>query len=376
MGIKNKAYRTVALGLCMGVVLCTASGCGTEKTAIEVPELIEPVGVDVDTAEVTKMDLSSVTSYEGDVVPETKEVYFLSDGQAGAVKVEIGDVVKKGQLLATLSGADSTLKELRQDLKDQIAEDKEVNATKRSDIKQLQIQYKEILAQIKEASSKKEKNSLNKQKIEKSEAIKTAKLELKMQKESQSLYIKELKEDIQDAKKQAKLSKLYSPVNGEVITKDLAPGDFVSAGNTVITIADMDQTMIRTEYIGSSVMAKASSYVATINGRKYEVTAEEQTVSQYDIEMGNYPSSTYFTYDKDDNVSVGDSVTIDFYYNATEDALVIPTNALYRDSGERYVYRMNGDAKEKVTVTTGTSTDAYTQILTGLEEGDVVYVPD
>ena len=185
-----------------------------------------------------------------------------------------------------------------------------------------------------------------------------------------------LKSDIANAKKTSKLNRLYSPVNGEVIAKNLAPGDFVTGGVSVITIADMDKTQIRTEYIGSSVLDRASGYQAVINGKKYKVTAQEQDVSQMDVEMGNLPTSTYFGYEKDANVSVGDSVTLEFYNNATEDALVVPSNAVFKAKSEHYVYRMDGDAKKKVKVTLGTKTDAYTQITSGLKEGDVVYVQD
>lgn len=352
------------------------AGCGADETPVEVPELIEPVGVDVDTAVVEKMDLSSIHSYQGEVVPDMKSVYFMNSGQVGSVKVEIGDTVKKGQLLATLSGSETDVKELQQELSDQLDENAELNETSKRKIAQEQIAYKQLKTQMKKAKNAKEKSSLKKQMTAKQEEIKIEKLRLSMQKQSQSLHIKELKEDIQTARKQTKLNQLYAPVNGEIITKNLAPGDFVTGGVAVITIADMDQTKIRTEYIGASVLEKANSYTATINGKQYEVTAEEQEVSQFDIEMGKYPSSTYFTYEKDENVSVGDSVSLDFYNQATKDALVIPSNALYKGKGEQYVYRMDGDAKKKVLVTTGTITDAYTQILTGLEEGDVVYVQD
>lgn len=87
--------------------------------------------------------------------------------------------------------------------------------------------------------------------------------------------------------KTSKLNRLYSPVNGEVIAKNLAPGDFVTGGVSVITIADMDKTQIRTEYIGSSVLDRASGYQAVINGKKYKVTAQEQDISQMDVEVGN-----------------------------------------------------------------------------------------
>ena len=184
------------------------------------------------------------------------------------------------------------------------------------------------------------------------------------------------KKDYENAKKTSKLNRLYSSVNGEVIAKNLAPGDFVTGGVSVITIADMDKTQIRTEYIGSSVLDRASGYQALINGKKYKVTAQEQDVSQMDVEMGNLPTSTYFGYEKDANVSVGDSVTLEFYNNATEDALVVPSNAVFKAKSEHYVYRMDGDAKKKVKVTLGTKTDVYTQIMSGLKEGDVVYVQD
>ena len=64
------------------------------------------------------------------------------------------------------------------------------------------------------------------------------------------------------------------------------------------------------------------------------------------------------------------------YNNTEKDALVVPSNAVYRTKSDSYVYLMKGNAKKKVSVTVGTATDAYTQILTGVKEGDVVYVQD
>ena len=375
MGAKSWKNHIVMLGLLVGILVCM-TGCGKQENSVKVRELVDPVGADVDTAVVKKMDLSSVNSYQGEVVPDMVGVYFANSGQAGAVKVEIGDKVKKGQLLATLLGSETTVKDLQKELSNQMDENAELNASSKSKIKQLEIELKKVKEQKRKAHTSKEKSNLSKQILLKQEEIKTEKLRLKMQKQTQSLYIKELKSDIQTAKKSSKMNKLYSPVNGEVITKNLAPGDFVTGGVSVITIADMEKTKIRTEYIGSSLLEKASSYQAVINGKKYDVTAEEQDVSQMDIEMGNLPNSTYFTYKQDSNVSVGDSVTLDFYNNLTDDALVIPSNAVYKAKGEHYVYRMDGDARKKVIVKTGTVTDAYTQILTGLKEGDVVYVQD
>ena len=374
--MRSRKYRRIMSGLIFGVFLACMTGCGAQEEAVSVPELIEPVGVDVDTAVVKKMSLSSIQSYQGEVVPDMKGVYFVNSGQVGSVKVEIGDKVKKGQLLATLSESESDVKSLKEDLSSQLDENAELNETAKQKITQMEIELKKIKKQREKAKTAEEKSNLKKQQIAKEEEIKTEKLRLKLQKQTQTLHIRELKSDIQSAAETSRMNKLYATVSGEVITKNLAPGDFVTGGVPVLTIADMDRTKIYTEYIGSSVLEKASGYVATINGKQYEVTAEEQNISQLDIEMGNLPSGTYFNYKKDDNVSVGDSVVLEFYNDATEDALVIPSNAVYKGKNERYVYRMEGDARKKVVVTTGTVTDAYTQILTGLKEGDVVYVQD
>lgn len=368
-------HRVLVVSLLL-LSLLTLNGCGKNETTENVPKLKEPVGVDVDTAKVKKMNLSSVNSYSGEVVPDMVGAYFANSGQAGAVKVEIGDKVKKGQLLATLTGSESSVKDLQKELKSQLAENAETNASSKSKIEQLNIELKDISKQKKQAKKAKDKQNLAKQIVQKQEQIKTERLRLKLQKQTQNQYISELKSDISDARKSSKLNRLYSPVNGEVIAKNLAPGDFVTGGVSVITIADMDKTQIRTEYIGSSVLDRASGYEAVINGKKYKVTVQAQEVSQMDVEMGNLPTSTYFNYEKDSNVSVGDSVTLEFYNNATEDALVVPSNAIFKAKSEHYVYRMDGDAKKKVKVTLGTTTDAYAQITSGLKEGDVVYVQD
>lgn len=372
----NWKNRTLILVLAMGMVTIGCVSCGKKENVEKVPELVEPVGVDIDTATVKKMDFGSMNSYQGEIVPDIKGLYFLNSSQVASVKVEIGDKVKKGQLLATLKGADTAVKDLQKELRDLLEENTELNAAAKNKIMQMKEEQKNLQKKYTKATSQKEKGALSKQVIAQKESIKTEELKLKHQKELQASMVANLREDLASAKSKTKLDKLYSNVNGEVLSKTIAPGDFISGGSAVINVADMEKTKIRTEYIGSATLNKASSYHAVIHGKKYEVTVEEQEVSPFDVEMGNYPDNTYFDYKKDVNVAVGDSVSIDLYNNTKEDALVVPSNAVFRAKGDNYVYRIEGNAKKKVSVTLGMATDAYTQILTGVKEGDVVYVQD
>ena len=55
-------------------------------------------------------------------------------------------------------------------------------------------------------------------------------------------------------------------------------------------------------------------------------------------------------------------------------ALILPANAVHRDTGGFYVYRVTPEGRERLTVARGIFTDALVQITQGLEEGEQVYV--
>ena len=97
--------KKIQIGVVLLAVSMMSCGCGkSAQNAGDVPELIEAVGVDMDTAVVTKMDLSGVTSFSAQIVPKIEKMAFLSSGSIDQRKVSIGDKVMKGQLLATLAG--------------------------------------------------------------------------------------------------------------------------------------------------------------------------------------------------------------------------------------------------------------------------------
>lgn len=369
--------RTISLVLTVGFVVAAMAGCGSSESAEQVPELIDPVGVDVDTVKVKKMNLSSINSYKGEIIPEIKGLYFTSSGNIDKLLVSEGDKVKKGQLLATLTSANSGVKKLQKQLQEKKSMNKDINYTTQCNIDRMKEELSQLKKQLKQAKQAKEKaqiKGLKMQITEKEQDIILAKAGLSQQKETQALELKQLNEDIAQAKQQSRDSKLYSPVNGEIISTTGGSGYMVQGGVTAINVADMDKPRIRTDYIGASILGKASSYIATVNGKQYKVKVEEQNISAYDAEMQQYPSNTWFDFEEKVSLKVGDSATIDLYNNTAKDALVVPSNAVFKAKNERYVYRMEGNAKKKTPITVGTITDAYTQILTGVKEGDVVYV--
>jgi len=368
--------KKIQIGVVLLAVSMMSCGCGkSAQNAGDVPELIEAVGVDMDTAVVTKMDLSGVTSFSAQIVPKIEKMAFLSSGSIDQMKVSIGDKVKKGQLLATLAGGSGKVKSLKEEIASLKETNEGTNQQSEYDIEMLEETLSDLKKQSKAVKNSKQKKILKSQIVEKEEEIKIAKVKLEQQKELQQLEIRQKEADIKEAQKSTKNSKLYSTIDGEVISTSGGSGYMVQGGSVAIQVANMDAPRLKTAYVSDSKLAKASSYVAIVDGKKYKVEVEEQEVSRQDIEMGNYPKNSWFDFVADHvDAKVGGSATIELYTDTVKDALVVPANAVYRSKEESYVYLVEGDAKTKTIVKTGTETDAYIQIESGVKEGDVVYV--
>lgn len=321
------------------------------------------------------MDLSGVVAFSAQIVPSVEELSFLSSGSIESLNVSIGDKVKAGQLLASLSVASGKAKNLRNEIETLKAQNEDRNKQGQYDIEMLEENVKELRKQL-----AKEKASSRRKKIKKQ--IESAKMDVKIaeekllqQKELQQLEIRQKEREFTEAQKSTKGAKLYSPINGEVIGTAGGSGYMVQGGNTAIQVANMEKPRLKTAFVSSSLIAKANRCIAVIGGKEYEIEIEEQELSREEIERGVVPENSWFDF-KEDHVSaeVGNSAAVELHTDSVKDALVVPVNALLGSGEEKYVYLVEGDAKIKTSVTVGTQTDAYVQLVTGVKEGDVVYV--
>ena len=74
---------------------------------------------------------------------------------------------------------------------------------------------------------------------------------------------------------------------------------------------------------------------------------------------------------------VGMTADVDVRIEGTENALIIPVDALHQNSASYYVYTGYDEAQKRYTgrtdVTIGMQNDDYVEITSGLKEGDTVY---
>ncbi len=360
--------------LSLAALVISLSGCGQTKT-VEIPKLEEPVGVDMDTEKVVKMNLSGVTSYSAQVMPAIEELSFKSSGTVDELFAYVGDKVKKGQLLAKLSGSGGKAKTLKDEIKGLQDSAKDENLQQHYDIMMKKEELTNLKSQLAKEKLKANKVNLRHSIKELKWDIQIAQEKLKQQKEIQNLAISQKKKRLVDENKNLHSSKLYSTIAGEVVSTVGGSGYMVQGGSVAMQVANMERPRLKTTYIADSKIAKADRVVAEIDGKEYDIKVEEQELSREDIEMGKYPDNSWFDFvDKSVKVDVGTSASVKLYTDEVKDALVVPANSIYKGKEECYVYLVNGDAKTKQQVTIGTQTDAFVQIESGLKEGDVVYV--
>ena len=90
---------------------------------------------------------------------------------------------------------------------------------------------------------------------------------------------------------------------------------------------------------------------------------------------GDTMQSTFLVKDANGHpVEAGMEVVLFLITDHAEDALILPANAVHRDTAGFYVYRVTPEGRERLTVARGIFTDALVQITQGLEEGEQVYV--
>lgn len=99
-------------------------------------------------------------------------------------------------------------------------------------------------------------------------------------------------------------------------------------------------------------------------------------------EVGTYSSSgSYFTavvtFDNNGNQKIGMSATCEIIIECAEDVIAVPVEAIQTSDEGKYVIVINDDGTTTNTIVeTGISSDAYTEIKSGIEENTVVQVEE
>lgn len=369
----------------------------------------KPSGIPVKTAQAAIKPVQDNVFATGRVrLVEKQEFYSYEETTVKEIKVMPGETVHKGQVLGLLDV---------DDLGDRLSNAKSNYAVQQSNLEDALNPRPEEIAQLKADSNKAEADYQNAQKnyertkqlydqdAVSAQELETAQLDL-IAKETMyknagaSLKIKEsgptgpelasLKAQVEQARIQTELAQqeldrttLTAEMDGVVIAVEVAEGDHVNPGTRLITIGNTGKVEVT-----AGVSEADSGSLKT--GQQVIVTAAALPDHEYAgvlhsvspgalVQDGNQGSQIEVPVvvritGNSEGLRTGYTVDLTITTVDIEKALVVPYEAVVEKEGKNKVYVVeNGIAKEK-TVEIGLNVELYTEIKSGLKEGDTVVV--
>lgn len=168
---------------------------------------------------------------------------------------------------------------------------------------------------------------------------------------------------------------VHSGMAGNVVAlTDYGYGDRIEGETPIVAVGDPQRLVLKSDYINRKAAATAQEMYAVIDGIRYEVEYVPMESDEYTrlTAQGETVYSTLYLKGDTQNVHLGDYVAVVVVNKKQEQALSVPADAIHKDDTGSYVYVVKGDENIYTPVSTGMSDGVYTEILSGIAEGDVV----
>lgn len=356
---KQYLTRALALGLAAGLTICGCTGSSSDREQETKEEilLLDPVGDQASVETVQKRDLYQAAMYPAFVVPKTTSYAFEEAvGFEGFDRMP-GEQVAAGDVLAS---ADTTAIDGQiEDMEERIAEKDEAYVEYMTEMSKPPETARTALEQLRWEMEQRHYQQL----YEVDQTLQLQKLEL-YQSQREALFLR-------------------SDTAGEVVSVVLSADSAgriqtprnLAAKQKLIAVGDRTQPVLCCDYIRKAVIASAKELYAVINGERYEVVYQPMDTDTYTklTEQGADVYSTFTLKNGKNKVSAGDYGMITVITEKREQVLAVPKSAIQKDSDGFFVYRMDEGRRVFTRVEKGITDGVYTEILSGLSEGDVIY---
>ena len=380
--MKKRLKRSCALILSV-MMVASYTGCSTQKETETIPTLMEPQNEEVSTVKAERADIRVYKTEMTRVEPMAEEVCFAMAGVVGAVYVQQGQYVEEGTLLAELSTEE--YEEKIPQLEEQLAELLEGFAEDNEQLEKRGSQIEADIARLKREvratggdlrNAKRTELELKQIEQERFEVEKANRLEQQQKQETQ------IREKLAELEEMKGLSKLYSPVAGIVLNQPLnLIGRRFHEDDAAFMIYDESKKYVAANYYTQARFENMPEHYALINGERVELEFIDLSDERLrELSVKSTPGSTaskrvqYRLVPKEgQNIEFGDYAVVIFVTQMKEDVVSLPLDVISYDRAY-HVYKYEDGARKQVEVILGLKDNCRAEILSGVEEGDVIYV--
>jgi macrolide-specific efflux system membrane fusion protein len=278
-------------------------------------------------------------------------------GVVKRLRANIGDFVRADQIIAELDDA-----ELQAKLNQNIA----AMAKAQADLDLARSTFERT-------KSMRQKELISAQDAEQAEtSVKTA-----------EAMLKQSEANLEYAKVQVSYTKIYSPISGVIASVSTQEGETISASlsaPTFVTIIDLrrleveayvDETDIGKIRIGEEASFTVDTY-SDIDFKGKVTAIYPKAIIQDNVV--NYIVTVQITDPQGKTLRPEMTTNVTIYLETRKNVLVVPTSAITRERGERYVTVIEGEKKIQSKVKAGWKDNGFTEIISGLKEGEEILV--
>jgi HlyD family secretion protein len=182
------------------------------------------------------------------------------------------------------------------------------------------------------------------------------------------------------ARRRAEQGVVRAPISGTVYSLAVKPGAYLNVGDLVANIGRMDRLRVRV-YVDEPELGRvAEGQPVTITwtglpGKQWQGTVERGPTTIESLGSRQVGQVLCTIENPGRELIPGTNVDAEIRTAVSENALVIPKEALRHDAGGDYVLLLKDNAVERRNVKTGTSSITQVQLQQGLAEGDAVALP-
>ncbi len=347
--------------------------CAPCAMAQEGPELLEPVGVQLNATPVRRGDLSMIETYPASVVPYVEEFFFEQEGVVDEMLVIPGQWVKAGDALITL---DTESEKERLETVEREIEQLSTNGSYQDeldeiDLKMLEVELRRLMNAhpVDESAVMLKKLDMERKQLDMQKAAELRALEMDRLLAEKQLLETEMARNV-----------LYAPFDGRVVfmTGEWQRGSYVGAFTPLLYLADDTRLFVEADYISNNRLSLAHTLTARIGGGSYALTPTPVDEKKYmaQILAGEKLRRQFHIDQPDEALAPGQYAVVCLETNYRENVLMIPRTTLYTADRTRYVYVMENGVRVRRDVKVGLNTPWDVEITEGLEEGELVYVSE
>ena len=382
-GRKGIKRMLLSLGLCM--LLAGETGCGQNGEVLLEEEvvLIDPPAAGISSETVIRRNLTNADIYDASVCPEARLYGLDISASFEAYDVYPGQEIFAGRTL--MHGNTDSIDSRMEKLEESIAESEESyqeyiqeNTPKYQELLQKIENYSEAMEELEQKKEmgweavfqvyEKEQTLLRQQEIELGQEMKERGELYELDHAWQLKQMEYLKSDRQ----KMVLSAGMKGVAADVLF--LSPGDRVAEGKNLVAVADTSVKELKCDYIPANEIMRAEEVYAIVKGKRREVEYVAMSATEYDRtkKQNGKVYSTFQFLDDSEEIDFGDAAVIVVVKERVEDVTAVPTEAIRKDGSVNYVYVLKDNKREYTAIKTGIQSGRYTEVISGLEEGDKV----